>query len=455
MTVIDWRDERDSRTHLYGSRRLNPFHTIAITGDPDYLASYPGQCAAIILGNLLSRMTPAVVLAFPNRQLHPNLSWLGADLHGCMIKQMRGADPHGYFRVRTQSSSDYLINVGAGDANIKAVGSGWLAYAGPGPAPFSIIVDDNPFGAMFAAILAAAQLFIGRFPVAPKTQFVNTLTWATDAGGGNPPLENASSGRLMGVGLGSVGSAAMYFLALASARFSADLIDHDVVKTHNLDRSPIFTDDDAENKRPKVVSTERFLNGAGIRGTRSDANPLHQSALWAERQAGEPDILISAANEMDVRRFIELAFPPLQIYATTGQNWQASLIRHIPMIEACSLCLFPIDRPSSPTLCATAPAAPANFNEKPRPDAALPFLSFAAGLMTAAEIMKLNMRGYPFCRQRVTLSFRPDIHMSHTDIMRIDDCDCTTRSQTVYADAIRATQHFGLSLAKRAERQSA
>lgn len=455
MTDAEWRDERDSRTYLYGSRRLNPFRRIAITGDPDYLASYAGQCAAIVLGNLLSRMTPAVTLAFPNCPLHASLAWFGADLHSGLLRQMRAADPHGQFRARPHSSSEYVIHLGRSAADINAFGSGWIAYAGPGPAPFSEKGGDNPFGAMFAAILAATQIFVGNFPAAPKTQIVNCFTWTLGPKGANPPLAGVSLGRLLDAGLGSVGSAAMYFLAMASARFSADLIDHDYVKIHNLDRSPLFTDADARNKTPKVVATERFLNGAGIAQTRIDDKPLHRSALWTQRLVGEPDVLIAAANEMDVRRFIELAHPPLQIYATTGRNWQTTLVRHIPMVEACSLCLFPNDTPSSPTLCASAPTEPANSNEKPRPDAALPFLSFAAGFMTAAELMKLNMPGYPFYRQRVTLTFKPDIGISHTDITLADDCDCVTRSKAVHIEAIRTSQHFKLSMAKPKDRQTA
>lgn len=449
MKDTDWRDERDSRTYLYGSRCLNPFRRIAITGDPDYLASHAGQCAAIVLGNLLSRMTPAVTLAFPNCPLHPRLAWFGADLHDGMLRQMRAADPLGQFRARPQSASDYVINLGRSAADINAVGSGWIAYAGPAPIPFSQKQDDNPFGAMFAAILAAAQLFIGEFPATPKTQLVNCFTWTLGPNGPNPPLAAVPLGRLLAAGLGSVGSAAMYFLAMASARFSGDMIDHDVVKTHNLDRSPVFADADAENKTPKVVASERFLNGAGIVETRIDDKPLHRSPLWTRRLVGEPDVLIAAANEMDVRRFIELAHPPLQIYATTGQNWQTTLVRHIPMAEACSLCLFPNDRPSSPTLCATAPVEAANSNDKPRPDAALPFLSFAAGLMTAAELMKLNMSGYPFYRQRVTLTFKPDIGISHTNIARLGDCDCGMRSDHLHSKIIQATRYFDLPATER------
>ncbi|MGA9671374.1 MAG: hypothetical protein WBQ94_19335 [Terracidiphilus sp.] len=42
-------------------------------------------------------------------------------------------------------------------------------------------------------------------------------------------------------------------------------------------------------------------------------------------------------------------------------------------------------------------------------DAALPFLSFAAGLMAAAEILKTTIPGYPFSPNRTTLYTHPEV----------------------------------------------
>jgi hypothetical protein len=42
-------------------------------------------------------------------------------------------------------------------------------------------------------------------------------------------------------------------------------------------------------------------------------------------------------------------------------------------------------------------------------DAALPFLSFAAGAMAATEILKRGLIGYPFTTNRVILNTRPHV----------------------------------------------
>src|SRR5258708_30173939 len=115
----------------------------------------------------------------------------------------------------------------------------------------------------------------------------------------------------------------------------------DMVKMHNLDRSPIFNAVDADAKSNKVDVGEFYLRGVGANSVSSHACALHEAPDWVNRPSGRPDVIISAANERKVRNFIEEGFPPIQLYATTGKHWQVALIRHVPMKDPCSLCLFP------------------------------------------------------------------------------------------------------------------
>ena len=63
--------------------------------------------------------------------------------------------------------------------------------------------------------------------------------------------------------------------------------------------------------------------------------------LLSAKGVQEPGLdRVSAANERNVRAVIESGFPPLQIYGTTGRNWQAAVIRHMPLEDPCSCCLF-------------------------------------------------------------------------------------------------------------------
>src|SRR5260370_41758983 len=141
------------------------------------------------------------------------------------------------------------------------------------------------------------------------------------------------------------------------------LFDTDFVKIQNLTRSPIFLAEDCgrdeENKTRKVESTARFLNDAGIAGVTAVPMALHESELWTKRESGTPDLVISAANEHDVRYHIEMGYPPLQIYATTARNWQVALLRHEPGASSCSLCRFPPEGSQLPMASATANTTPA------------------------------------------------------------------------------------------------
>lgn len=96
--------------------------------------------------------------------------------------------------------------------------------------------------------------------------------------------------------------------------------------------------------------------GRRVTGVRADARALDESDLWRAREAGTPDILIATANERNVRAVIETEFPPIQIYGTTGKNWQAVVIRHIPLADPCSSCLFP-ETDYAPTRYATGEVA--------------------------------------------------------------------------------------------------
>ena len=227
---------------------------------------------------------------------------------------------------------------------------------------------------------------------------MDTLTWGPVLGPAGGTIDSADLGELWLIGAGSVGSAAAYFLALQGLKFGGAAIDMDIAKVENLDRSPIFEQQDV--RKAKVFAVQRFLRSCGIE-IKAEPMPLDESRLWRERQTGTPDLILSAANDRDVRRLIETQLPPIQIYATTGKNWQATLLRHIPPADPCSCCVFTPATPAR-TGCATATTKAPETGEQV--DAALPFLSFAAGLMAAAEIGKLRLPGFPFSGNRVFFS---------------------------------------------------
>jgi len=439
-------DRLNDRMRRYGVSPLDPAQVITITASPDYLATYDGHVAALVSCNLLGRLSPSVQIGFPDIAIHPSLPWAGRPLVRHALDGMRAADPFGSYGTRPPAAGDFRFHLGPDGHETVVHGSGWNAYIGAGRSPLPLVASDVGVGAALAVVLGAAHLFRTRFCATTVPFTCNAWDW-TDV---SSPVEfspvGTSLGHVMTAGLGSVGSAANYFLALATRNFRSSLIDHDQVGIQNITRSPIFTDVHADVSLTKVDAVAAFLRGAGVRDVVVDPIALHKSALWNDREAGSTDVLISAANEFNVRYHIEMGFPPIQLYATTGRNWQSSLMRHLPGAKACSLCVFPPDEKFAPTACATdRPTEPPTTVEEKRTDAALPFLSFAAGLMTAAEVLKLAAPGYPFSAERVMLSLKDQPFLFGTPIPHRNGCLCESRHMGVHQAAIEGSRYATLS----------
>ncbi|RUV90113.1 hypothetical protein EOA75_22745 [Mesorhizobium sp. M1A.F.Ca.IN.022.07.1.1] len=439
-------DQLNDRMRRYGASPLDPARVITITASPDYLDSYDGQVAALVACNLLGRLSPSVQIGFPDIAIHRHLPWAGRSLVGHALDGMRAANPCGSYGSRPLAAGDFRFHLGPDGHEAVVHGSGWNAYIGPGPSPLPLVASGAGVGAAMAVVLGAAHLFRTRFGPMTDSFACNVWDWTDIPERVEFSPVEASLGHVMTVGLGSVGSAANYFLALATRDFSASLIDHDRVGIHNITRSPIFTDAHAEMDLAKVEAVAAFLRGAGVTNVAVDPAALHESARWRLRESGSIDVLISAANEFNVRYHIEMGFPPIQLYATTGRNWQATLMRHVPGVEACSLCLFPPDEKFAPTACATDGAAgPQMTVDGERADAALPFLSFAAGLMTAAEVLKLTAPGYPFSVERVMLGLKGQPQLVGTPIPHRPGCLCEDRHTGVHKAAIDGSRYAGFA----------
>ena len=436
MNEKDWRKKRDDRSLRYAGRVLNSDDWIILRTDPNYAVRYDGQVAILTAANLLGRMTPSVALDLPLVPLIAPLRFTGTNLAEAVLSQLYKADPSGNFCLRSTKKDDYILHFGRTGAPTLVHGSGWNFYCGPSPSPLVNDHTTNPIGPVMAAILAISEAFRTDLSKSPEKIFFNALNWEPKVLEPDIcPLQPQSKlGTLWTVGTGSVGTAILYFLSLATQDFSSVLFDMDTVKIHNLDRSPIFIADDVGTN--KVSATQKYLKHAGINGIQTEPHALDEAELWQNRKQGVPDLMISTANERNVRSIIEGGFPPVQIYGTTGKNWQATLLRHIPIHDPCSTCVFP-ETKYKQTQCATAPKEEKNGEDQV--DAALPFLSFAAGAMAAAEILKLNLSGYPFTPNKVVLSMcnKPRIVKVSSPIC--ENCLCQKRSTVVHRKMIENT----------------
>jgi hypothetical protein len=426
---------------LYAGRVLDTAQPILLSIDKDYASRYDGQVALITAVSLFSRMTPSVFLDVPVIQVVPGLPWRGLSLRDVAMEIMKYADPFAPFDCRAEMSGDYIVRLSSTGKNRIVHGSGWNIYTGYGDSPILNSNDLNPVGPALSVIIEAGNIFFHTFNAPLESHLFNALHWSN----GMLPVEEGilpkhiDFGTIWTVGTGSVGTSALYYLALISKTINLTLFDMDRVKVENMDRSPMFGASDLGEYKVKV--TEAFLGNMGIKDISVVEKALHESDLFVNRSQGVPDIFISAANELNVRSTIETSFPPLQIYGTTGKNWQASMVRHIPLVDPCSCCLFP-DNIHADTACATSKA---EVDSGEQIDAALPFLSFAAGIMTASELLKTNLPGYPFTENRAFLYTWERPRLSQSKLINREGCICKSRSKPVHRQMIARSKHKLLS----------
>lgn len=428
------------RTVQYGERPLDPKRRVVIRPSPEFVGRKEGQVAVLVAAGLLCRMVRRVGLEFGDCQLHHSFGGpMTGSLRAFALERMRALSPFGEFSTDPSSGDDYVLQLGRWDFGWLADGADWNAYIGPAPSPLPIAATENIFGAALATTAAVANIFGLSFPSTMDARVSNVLDLtAAPARSVEYAAAGTELGNLWFVGAGSVGSSVAYFLALAGLRFEASLFDMDEVKIENLDRSPIFEFED--RTRPKVDVVAAFLRSFGLAAT-PEPRALDESSLWLDRPVGVPDVIIAAANEKNVRFEIESQFPPIQIYGTTGRSWQSNVFRHVPAADPCSCCCFPPK--TSVTECATG-SAPSPLEAGKQVDAALPFLSFAAGILAAAEVSKLVLSGFPFSSTRgyftplgaEMLYVRAPAHRS--------GCVCETRSPSVHKQVLAGTRYQDL-----------
>ena len=107
-----------------------------------------------------------------------------------------------------------------------------------------------------------------------------------------------------------------------------------------------------------------------------------------------PDLILPLANEYGVRPAINRRGECIILHGTTSRWWQANCHRHIAGRDGCIECRFPEDAPPE-MVCSEAPLARHHAGDEPvrdrEPDAALPFLSAAAGVLLLAALHRLQL----------------------------------------------------------------
>ena len=235
--------------------------TIHITVDPLYAKTYAGQVSAITAASILGRMSKSVATQVPTEPISYLLPWKRKKLDAVIDQILLDAHQYGQYKRREAEAGDLRVFIGPVGEGIVIHGNGWNAYAGTGRSPLGNQDDQNPFGPAFAAIIAASRIQLDPKAKEFEPTTVDTFRWTTHIQGRSEPDSpiGFEVGQLWCVGLGSVGSCALFFLGLATQDFHAVLVDRDIVELENVTRSALFTWKDASLAIPKVQVSERWL----------------------------------------------------------------------------------------------------------------------------------------------------------------------------------------------------
>lgn len=384
--------ERDMRSRQYGARDDALEHPVHIVVGADVATTRAGQIAALALINMVVRAYRRVHLDVPPVALLARSLVPAEDLRTAARATALAINPV----LDLTTSEDVAppsvpVSVGLGRhlPDGLDVHLGWVG--GRGTLATDPRVNDtwdpnSVFGAAAAGVLGAAGLYrlVHGESIRP-TRFNPIELTADHAAGTRDHAEPIDVGTALIIGAGAVSSGLAYWVReLGVAGEPWDFVDGDMAEVHNTNRCLVMTAahagwaDGTPGGQPvsKAEATAWAIDGCH--------HPLWYEQWLPDHQARH-DLVLCLANERGVRPFVTQRGEPLLLHATTSPHWTAELHRHVPGRDDCPACRLPDPNTAQPA-CATGPANPIRSDS---PDAALPFLSAAAGLLLAAALTDL------------------------------------------------------------------
>jgi hypothetical protein len=452
-TADEFYRRRDHRTNEY--REVEPCYAdrvVWVTAEAGCLEYLSGQVTFLTTCNLLARWCRQVAITIDDVAVHQSLRAEGSLVPHAM-NIMLDADPFGNFTTELPGRPDLHIHIGERPPQVEARSTvltcaDWLAgVRRPSATGLPMRPSDNPVGAACAAVLGGAQVFrdaLNRSDLFPAEFVFDAFTGAptsADAVSAHTVFTDLTIGRVLVTGAGSVSSAALFFADLFRIGGVLDLVDADRVKIENFGRSPLFG--------KKMFGAEKVYALASVLSGRSlQIAPI---AAWWHEAGLSPglmgyDLLLPLANEHGIRWDLQNRVPPLMIHASTGRNWNVNFGRHIPGRDDCLADRFEGLEEKPSFKCSGGQIQ--IDGDKPI-DAALPFLSFFAGLLIAIDLVRLSIPGYPQTPNYGNYSFRANRFAPRLlDVGPRAGCICTTQGDLFWK--MRGnTRHAHLSVPAR------
>jgi molybdopterin/thiamine biosynthesis adenylyltransferase len=328
-----------SVTSVDFERRLQGISVCVAVGNDQRLSFELRTCLELTT-NLLARFYPTISFALPTpfEDFGRSLRTLASEINPAI----EFADP---------ATSNYVLAVGEARPSTAAaylhLGSeGWIAKVSTHT---TLRCGDsaNPFGAAAAASLAAANLFRMVFAAELPNTATDTdcnlslLTYKHEHQTSlQLELKDIDLGTTHFVGLGAVGSAAIWCLARCSwLKGTVHLVDPQEVTLSNLQRYVLCAQVDASQHLKKVdiavKALEKNPNLKGLPHLGSWGEYLYKIGNW------KLDQLAVAVDSAAARRDVQASSPRELLNSWTGPNGDVGISRHTSFGKtACLMCLY-------------------------------------------------------------------------------------------------------------------
>jgi hypothetical protein len=431
--ITQFYSARDARTVNYGSGAESlQAEVVLVIGVA--AASRPGQVALLGLANMMARTHRHFTIEVPHLPLVASSLIAAASISEAVGQTVLAANPAARLLVNGRRVDTNDIPDPSGRRLSAAIGADvigdfdiWLGWAGGrgvlATHPIPATADDSGvLGAATAACMAAGALFQrgqghrvrpGAVNLVERTSaggddVAAAVTDAVIGGVGTSTITGPiGAGDVAIVGAGAVAHSLGWWATEFGQRGSWSVIDGDDAELSNTNRCMAMSAADA--------GWPAGLPGAHARA-KADvlADFLHAEPIptWFDTRtpATRPDLVLILANERGVRAHAPALGEPILLHATTSSFWTAELHRHLPTTDDCPACRIPAG--TAPTFaCSTGPVGP----EPGSGDAALPFLSAAAGLMLTVALYQLA-HGEPLIAGRHNhwrMSFEHGVGLHH------------------------------------------
>ncbi|MEV4511609.1 hypothetical protein AB0K00_21860 [Dactylosporangium sp. NPDC049525] len=381
--------ERDRRTRQYGGHDDALERPVCIIVGSDVASTRAGQTALLALVNLATRVHRRVHLRVPTAALLAPGLVPAADLGTAAAATARAINP--VIDLTTDPGAtdrDGAITIGLGrevpeDLELHL---GWAGGRGQLTTSYTAGIWDptSVFGAATAAVLGATALFRAAHDQPIRgTRFNPVELAADDQAGTRDHTGPIDVGAVLVIGAGAVASALAYWARhVGTVGAGWDFVDADIVELHNTNRCMTMTAAHAGWPDGEPTNTPQTKAHATAWAVNGHAHDQWYDQWQPDHDEQRHDVVLTLANGRGVRAVVTQRGEPLLLHATTSANWTAELHRHLPDRDDCPACRLP-DSTTPQMACSTGPAVP---DQPDSPDAALPFLSAAAGLLLAAAL---------------------------------------------------------------------